>query len=324
MIQSIASLIIFIFVFLGGGCSSDSGPSRDYREDMRAFVIALSEYARTIDPGFIVIPQNGHELATLDGEPDGDLADDYLNAISGGGQEDFNYGYEDDGIATPADEKEWMKGFLDVLEDNGKEVLVTDYCIGDMQIMDSYVTNNSYGYIAFATEDRDLATIPTCPVAPYNGDTSDITTLSEAKNFLYVLDPEPFGDSAAYLSALQATYHDLLIIDLFDRDGVALESADVSSLKTKNGGGARLVIAYMSIGEAEDYRYYWQPSWEPGSPDWLGRENPDWEGNYKVGYWDTGWQDIIFGNDDSYLKKILDAGFDGVYLDIIDAYEYYE
>ncbi len=46
--------------------------------------------------------------------------------------------------------------------------------------------------------------------------------------------------------------------------------------------------------------------------------------NYKVRYWEDGWQDIIFGNDNSYLKKILDAGFDGVYLDIIDGFEYFE
>ena len=33
---------------------------------------------------------------------------------------------------------------------------------------------------------------------------------------------------------------------------------------------------------------------------------------------------IIYGNNNSYLEKILDAGFDGVYLDIIDAFEYFE
>lgn len=32
----------------------------------------------------------------------------------------------------------------------------------------------------------------------------------------------------------------------------------------------------------------------------------------------------IFGSEDSYLDKIIDQGFDGVYLDIIDAYEYYQ
>ena len=85
-----------------------------------------------------------------------------------------------------------------------------------------------------------------------------------------------------------------------------------------------MVICYMSIGEAEDYRYYWQNSWNSNKPSWLRDENPDWAGNYKVAYWDASWQEVIYGNNTSYLKKILDADFDGVYLDIIDAYEYFE
>ncbi len=80
----------------------------------------------------------------------------------------------------------------------------------------------------------------------------------------------------------------------------------------------------MSIGEAEDYRYYWNENWIANPPDWLAGENPDWEGNYKVKYWYSEWQNIIYGNNSSYLKKIIDAGFDGVYLDIIDAYEYFD
>ncbi len=80
----------------------------------------------------------------------------------------------------------------------------------------------------------------------------------------------------------------------------------------------------MSIGEAEDYRYYWQTSWSTTKPAWLDAENPEWKGNYKVKYWYSDWQKLIYGNDSSYTKKILNAGFDGVYLDIIDAFEYYE
>lgn len=101
-------------------------------------------------------------------------------------------------------------------------------------------------------------------------------------------------------------------------------SADIRDLGNKSNGGKRLVVAYMSIGEAEDYRYYWNSDWETNPPSWLKGENPNWEGNFKVEYWDTNWQQIIFGNDTSYVKKILDAGFDGVYLDIIDAFEYFE
>ena len=33
-------------------------------------------------------------------------------------------------------------------------------------------------------------------------------------------------------------------------------AAEILELKTKHNGGKRLVICYMSIGEAEDYRYY--------------------------------------------------------------------
>ena len=56
----------------------------------------------------------------------------------------------------------------------------------------------------------------------------------------------------------------------------------------------------------------------------IEKENSSWEGNYKVKYWQKNWKDIIFGNSKSYTKKIIDAGFDGVYLDISDAFEYFE
>ena len=58
---------------------------------------------------------------------------------------------------------------------------------------------------------------------------------------------------------------------------------------------------------------------------WLvDAENPDWAGNYKVRYWEQGWQDLILSGPESYLNRITAAGFDGVYLDLIDAFEYFE
>jgi cysteinyl-tRNA synthetase len=59
-------------------------------------------------------------------------------------------------------------------------------------------------------------------------------------------------------------------------------------------------------------------------PSWLGPENPDWPGNHRVRYWKKKWQDIFLGNGDSYIRKIIDAGFEGVYLDLIDAFEFWE
>jgi cysteinyl-tRNA synthetase len=85
----------------------------------------------------------------------------------------------------------------------------------------------------------------------------------------------------------------------------------------KNSG--KITIAYISIGEAEDYRYYWKSEWTKNPPAWLGPENPEWKGNYKVRFWNNNWQTIIY----DYIDKILNQGFDGIYMDIIDGYYYW-
>ncbi len=127
------------------------------------------------------------------------------------------------------------------------------------------------------------------------------------------------------LEAIGATAYDLVVIDYAadGTDDTAFTAVEIAALRDSLGG-PKIVLAYLSIGEAEDYRFYWQETWANAPPAWLDEENPDWPGNYKVRYWDADWQAIIFGNGDGYLDRILAAGFDGVYLDLIDAYAYYE
>jgi cysteinyl-tRNA synthetase, unknown class len=131
------------------------------------------------------------------------------------------------------------------------------------------------------------------------------------------------------LEALGETRFDLVIMD-YSRDGSdnkKFTAEEIGALKD-SPGGPKTVLSYMSIGEAEDYRWYWQRSWDrnrDGRPDasapaWLGRSNPDWPGNYKVRYWDPAWQQIVY----DYVDKVLAAGYDGVFLDIVDAYEYWQ
>lgn len=316
------SYISLLSILLLTMCSSGNGDP-DYRGEMRQFVQNISLYAKQSDPDFIVIPQNGATLATLDGEADGEPAADYLNAIDGQGQEDLFYGYNNDDEATPSPETDYLIPFLDLEKSYSKQILAIDYCWTNSKIDDSYAQNNAKGYISFAAQDRALNMVATYPAVPYDSNTNNITALGDAKNFLYIINPENFASKTAFITAVDSTNYDAVIIDAFYNDTL-LTSSDVNALKTKPAGNSRLVIAYMSIGEAENYRYYWQSSWSASPPAWLDDENPDWEGNYKVRYWYSSWQDIIYGNDSSYLKKILDAGFDGVYLDIIDAFEYYE
>jgi cysteinyl-tRNA synthetase, unknown class len=130
--------------------------------------------------------------------------------------------------------------------------------------------------------------------------------------------------------ALAASPFDLVVIDHApDRvESVELlfRRADIAPIKTKPDGSRRLVLAYLSIGEAERYRYYWDDTWlEPATrPAWLGPVNPQWIGNYLVEYWRPEWQSLMFGASDSYLDRVLDAGFDGIYLDRADVYEQFK
>lgn len=110
----------------------------------------------------------------------------------------------------------------------------------------------------------------------------------------------------------------ILVTD-YSRDGTddgQYTQAEITRLK--NAGVT--VLCYFSIGEAEDYRFYWDETWATTPPSWLGDENPDWEGNYKVKYWENDWFDDAL---EPYLDRLTDMGCDGAFLDIVDAFEYW-
>jgi cysteinyl-tRNA synthetase, unknown class len=125
------------------------------------------------------------------------------------------------------------------------------------------------------------------------------------------------------VKAVAASPFDMMVID-YSKDGSdeqAFTPGDIARMKVKSDGSRRHIISYMSIGEAESYRYYWNSDWTDQKPSWLLDENPDWKENYSVCYWDPGWQATFCGNPSAYLDKIIDAGFDGVYLDKCDVFE---
>ncbi len=323
-------VFILLSIVLVSGCKKDDDDDDDeqvnpvYKQEMRNFVQGISQYAKNNSSGFIVIPQNGQELVSVSGDEDGTADITYLNAIDGVGREDLFYGYDYDNEPTPVIEIDYMMAFLDICKQHNVKVLVTDYCSDHTKMDDSYNRNNAEMFISFAAPGRDLNLIPDYPAVPFNGNSNNIVSLSDAKNFLYLIDPEKFASKQAFIDAVSLTNYDVIIMDLFFTEVEEFTASEIDILKTKANGGKRLVIAYLSIGEAEDYRYYWEKSWYANPPDWLESENPDWPGNYIVRYWMASWQQIIYGSSDAYLDKILNKGFDGAYLDIIDAFEFFE
>ena len=137
-----------------------------------------------------------------------------------------------------------------------------------------------------------------------------------------------------------ADYH-LLVMD-FSQDGTESEKfspAEINQIQnsdpTLGGDGHRKVVsAYVSIGEASEFRSYWDAAWtENGSadspltaeaPDWLGPVNPFFPESRKVRFWDPDWQSTIFNTGGTgWLDQVVAQGFDAAYLDIIDAFYFW-
>jgi cysteinyl-tRNA synthetase, unknown class len=127
------------------------------------------------------------------------------------------------------------------------------------------------------------------------------------------------------LEKLNKVDADVFVIDYALEGGkVPMTREQVERLKKKPDGSRRYVISYMSIGEAEEYRYYWQEGWKAQKPVWLGPENCAWPKAHAIRYWRDEWKDLSFRKPDSYIKRIIDAGYDGVYLDRVDMYDWFK
>ena len=144
-------------------------------------------------------------------------------------------------------------------------------------------------------------------------------------SFAYILQANCFAKTKpAAVARLAACGRDWIVLDThFDTDA-PWERAELAAIR--GGQAGRKVIAYISIGEAEEYRPYWRKEWgargklTAAAPTWLGHENPQWRLNYPVKYWQTGWQKIIL----AAIDEAMAQGFDGVYLDIVDGFERFE
>jgi cysteinyl-tRNA synthetase, unknown class len=127
--------------------------------------------------------------------------------------------------------------------------------------------------------------------------------LKSAKSWTYQLQGN--------VGAIAGTDADVAVID--ETAGAAM----VEKLKRKPGGGRRIVIGYLAIGEAEKWRGYWKNCCSGNSPSWLTSRTQGWSGNYAVKFWEPGWKAIVMQR----LNSLIAAGFDGVYLDRADTWE---
>jgi cysteinyl-tRNA synthetase len=279
-------------------------------EKMQDFVVSISNYAKSIDNDFIIIPQNGVELVFSYTEPDEGFNELYMNAIDGVGVEELFY----NGTYSPDGKR------LSMLQEikKTKKVMVADYVKDDKDVSDAIDLNHAEGFICFPriSTNYDYLQIPDSTSFP---NTNNINKLNDAQNYLYLISTDNFSSKTDMLDAIAATDFDVVLIDLFFNE-VELTHDEINRLKNKANGAERLVIAYMNIGSAEKFRYYWGNNWGLHHPLWIKRKYEGYDDEFWVKFWKDEWQEIIYGNNKSYTKKIIDAGFDGAYLDNVEAY----
>jgi TolB protein len=143
-------------------------------------------------------------------------------------------------------------------------------------------------------------------------------TLADVTHWLYLIDVDLAQETVERIAASE---YELVVLDFIpsESENTDYPMADVVA-QLHGAFHLKLMLAYVDIGEAEDCCTYWQPGWRVGDPVWIAGDDPDgWEGNFPVAYWYDEWREIWLGEGGT-LSAIMAAGFDGVYLDWVEAY----
>ena len=187
-------------------------------------------------------------------------------------------------------------------------------------------------------------------VTPTGGLTDEDSPLSLSDMQYWAYQIQSLDDDGA-VDALAASQYDMLVLEPTRTDTGSSDfdtKTMVERLKATHahdGVHRKLIVAYVDIGEAEDWRWYWTWSTEPEDeqiaqevdlpddwPSYIVARDPDgWVGNYPVAYWDPAWKDvIIYGenqttstnrNYTSAVDELILDGFDGIYLDWVEGFE---
>jgi len=328
-------VLIFLVVLMA--CAQPKLNPMDYRQAMRDTVIKMSRHMKDhYGKGFVIIPNNGEELWTENGLVTGNVDQHYVDAVDGMMIESIffihNYGVKDEPLRIDRTQKrEWTDQFikyLDFVAGLGKMPIAIDFTARKDRVASLnqiYHQDDRY-FLSLATDHATYGHVPKNqdPLAPYQVNDRDITQLSEAKNFVYVIGPDwPGITKETYLQALLNTNYDVMgIAPIFWSEFLTKE--EVAQLKVKANGGKRLLIAYVSLGQVEPWAPYWKKQWlsKKHRPPFLTGQKNSW-GSYEIKYWHKSWHEVLIG-ENGYLDHVAQLGFDGVVLDVVDAYEIWE
>ena len=313
---------------------NDTGPSEatsdvlDYREEMRRFIERIAQFAHGQRRNFIVVVQNGLDLIekSIDGDETRSVpARTYLRSIDGVLVETLHYGAAEPDMPIPERDRETRIAQAKKARDAGLVVLALEFGRKPETVREAEKLNRALGFVPLTVGQRAEAInrLPSFPSRPYRENPNSVISLRSVSNFGYLRDSSTYGTQEEFALAMHGTNFDMLVVDVF-HGRRPLSRRAVETLKFKKLGARRLVLAYVDIGSAARYRYYWQPEWQRGSPPFLSDADPQDPDRHFVEYWDPRWQQIVSGDTQSYVYGVIAQGFDGIVLGGVDTYRFFE
>lgn len=283
--------------------------SADYKGEMRSLIYDIRERAGNEK----IIIANGGIAIYYD---DDKINEKFLSRVNGILVESVAYGFGGYNKKTPKDQQNVFFNLLLPLKQRGKEIILLEYTDNKNAKKEVEKIIEEKHFKGETPLSIGLNSIYT-PTRESKG--GNISGIEDSSNILVLLNYEKFSSAEELVKVLSYTNFDFLIIDPFVGKEI-LTKEQVNRIKTRPDGTKRKVIAYISLGEAETYRSYWNSKWKVGNPKWLIEENKNWANNYIVEFWNPQWKDII----KNMQLDINNSDFDGYFLDTIDSYQRFE
>ncbi|MEK9673106.1 MAG: hypothetical protein VW268_11485 [Rhodospirillaceae bacterium] len=304
------------------------GKLTDFREEMRKLITEIANFARKTQPGFVVMTHNGLELLEKVDEADQRKAfpaRGYMLSIDAIMQDGLFYGNQAFGKPPEKDTADMLKHFTDLAERNRIRLLTMDFT-NDRKAIDRVLQESARkGYLPFVAQKpiNEMNALPTYPSRPFRENGNHVLSMDSAKNYVYLRDTTAFGLEVEFALKMHDTNFDMVIVDVFHGRKPFSKRA-IETMKYKKLGSKRLVLARMDIGTAASYRYYWKAGWQSGSPRWITAPYPTDPDRFFVEYWRPEWHKLIYGDAKSFTYGLIAQGYDGVLLETVDAYHYFE